>query len=351
MSNNTALEYLYCPDNQLTSLDVSSNTALQYFSCSTNQLTSLDVSNNTALIHLFCQANQLTALDVSSNTALEYFRCNDNQLIYLNMKNGVTYQLTEFNATDNSFDCIEVNAEDVDYATENWTYANGNIDEGVEFSVVCAPEGYTYVPNNNFEQALIDLGYEDLVNDYVLTENISGVTNLVIEENGISDLTGIEDFTALTYLNCRYNQLTSLDVSANTALAYLNCFNNQLTYLNMRNGVTDALTTFDATNNDSLECIETLNPDYAPENWTYENGNIDEGVTFSVDCLFPPVVSIPDTSMNEDSEFFYDLSAYISDVDSENLVVNVDHVSQPMSEHVQVQMIGPDTLRLFARHH
>ncbi len=64
----------------------------------------------------------------------------------------------------------------------------------------------------------------------------------------------------------------------------------------------------------------------------------------------PPVVSIPDTSMYEDSEFFYDLSAYISDVDSENLVVNVDHVSQPMSEHVQVQMIGPDTLRLFARH-
>ena len=52
----------------------------------------------------------------------------------------------------------------------------------------------------------------------------------------------------------------------------------------MKNGVTDALTTFDATNNDSLECIETLDPDYATENWTYENGNIDEGVTFSVDC-------------------------------------------------------------------
>ena len=63
-----------------------------------------------------------------------------------------------------------------------------------------------------------------------------------------------------------------------------------------------------------------------------------------------PVVSIPDTSMAEDSEFFYDLSAYISDVDSENLMVNVENVSQPMREHVQVQMVGPDTLRLFARH-
>ena len=49
----------------------------------------------------------------------------------------------------------------------------------------------------------------------------------------------------------------------------------------MRNGVTDALTTFNATNNDSLECVETLDPDYATENWTYDNNNIDEGVTFS----------------------------------------------------------------------
>tara|TARA_Y100000588_G_scaffold3444_1_gene4617 strand:- start:63 stop:2129 length:2067 start_codon:yes stop_codon:yes gene_type:complete len=65
--------------------------------------------------------------------------------------------------------------------------------------------------------------------------------------------------------------------------------------------------------------------------------------------LFPPVVSIPDTSMNEDSEFFYDLSAYISDVDDDTLMVVVGHVSQPMRDHVQVQMIGPDTLRLVSR--
>jgi len=64
----------------------------------------------------------------------------------------------------------------------------------------------------------------------------------------------------------------------------------------------------------------------------------------------PPVVSIPDTSMNEDSEFFYDLSDYITDVDSENLMVDVEHVSQPMSENVIFQMVGPDTLRIFARH-
>jgi len=33
-----------------------------------------------------------------------------------------------------------------------------------------------------------------------------------------------------------------------------------------------------------LTCIETLDPDYATANWTYANGNIDAGVTFSENC-------------------------------------------------------------------
>jgi hypothetical protein len=31
----------------------------------------------------------------------------------------------------------------------------------------------TYVPDDNFEQALIDYGYDDVLDDYVLTSNIS----------------------------------------------------------------------------------------------------------------------------------------------------------------------------------
>jgi Leucine-rich repeat (LRR) protein len=49
----------------------------------------------------------------------------------------------------------------------------------------------------------------------------------------ISNLTGIEAFTALTYLDCRVNQLTSLDVSQNTALTLLSCEGNQLTSLDV----------------------------------------------------------------------------------------------------------------------
>jgi hypothetical protein len=141
----------------------------------------------------------------------------------------------------------------------------------------------TYVPDDNFEQALIDLGYDDVLDDYVVTANISGVTTLYVESKEIADLMGIEAFTALEELDCHQNQLTSLDVGSNTALTYLQCYANQLTYLNMRNGITDQLSNFNATNN-SLTCIETLDLDYATANWTSDNENIDAGVTFSVIC-------------------------------------------------------------------
>jgi len=45
----------------------------------------------------------------------------------------------------------------------------------------------------------------------------------------------ISNNSALLGLNCEYNQLTSLDVSNNTALTSLNCRANQLTTLNVSN--------------------------------------------------------------------------------------------------------------------
>ena len=68
----------------------------------------------------------------------------------------------------------------------------------------------TYVPDDKFEQALIDLGYDTTLDDYVVTANISGVTELDVSNKEISDLTGIEAFTSLTSLECWNNQLTSL---------------------------------------------------------------------------------------------------------------------------------------------
>ena len=102
----TALEYLDCSDNQLTSLDVSKNTALTDLDCSGNQLTSLDVSKNTALTDLLCHENQLTSLDVSNNTALTGFACSGNQLTSLDVSSNTA--LIYLSCDDNQLTSLDV---------------------------------------------------------------------------------------------------------------------------------------------------------------------------------------------------------------------------------------------------
>ncbi|WP_046759385.1 leucine-rich repeat domain-containing protein, partial [Kordia jejudonensis] len=120
--------------------------------------------------------------------------------------------------------------------------------------------GQTYVPDDNFEQALIDLGYDITLDDYVTTTNISGIQNVNISSENISDLTGIEDFTALQNLNASGNQLTSIDVTQNTALTLLNLDNNSISEIDLTQNIAlesvyfhnNSLITVDITQNTML---------------------------------------------------------------------------------------------------
>ncbi len=93
VSNNTSLSWLYCYGNNLTTLDVSNNTALTLLVCSNNNLTTLDVSNNTALYSLNCSSNNLTTLDVSRNTALDLLNCGENNLTTLDVSNNSALEI------------------------------------------------------------------------------------------------------------------------------------------------------------------------------------------------------------------------------------------------------------------
>ncbi len=94
----------------------------------------------------------------------------------------------------------------------------------------------TYVPDDNFEQQLIDLGLDwGPLDDYVLTGNIDTLTRLYVYEKEIHDLTGIEDFAALKKLDCYDNFITNLDLSSCNAMEDLNCYRNGLTSLNLNN--------------------------------------------------------------------------------------------------------------------
>ena len=122
----------------------------------------------------------------------------------------------------------------------------------------------TLIPDANFEQRLIDLAYDTGTPDgSVPTANIDTVTYLSVWNKNISDLTGIEDFTALTEFNCGNNGLTSLDVSNNTALTWLHCYSNQLTSLDVSNNTAltylgcynNQLTSLDVSNNTALTVL------------------------------------------------------------------------------------------------
>ena len=92
----------------------------------------------------------------------------------------------------------------------------------------------TFVPDANFEQALIDEGYDSgPLDGNVLTSNISGILNLDIKNRGITNLTGIEDFSALKNLDCSGNLLINIDVRPLSNLQILWCFENQIINLNV----------------------------------------------------------------------------------------------------------------------
>lgn len=93
------------------------------------------------------------------------------------------------------------------------------------------PEARTPIPDSNFESALVELNLDDEVDGSVLTSRIEGVQNLNLEDRGIADLTGIEDFQALIDLNVRSNDLRVLNISSNTNLLFVWTENNQLTQL------------------------------------------------------------------------------------------------------------------------
>ena len=123
----------------------------------------------------------------------------------------------------------------------------------------------TYVPDDSFEIYLEANGMGNgIANDeYVTTANINTVTYLDISNIGASNLTGIESFTDLTYLNCEGNPLSILDVSQNTSLTYLNCEDNQLTSLDLSNNTAlieskcqgNNLTSLDVSQNSALTTL------------------------------------------------------------------------------------------------
>ncbi|MBI3135374.1 MAG: T9SS type A sorting domain-containing protein [Bacteroidetes bacterium] len=119
----------------------------------------------------------------------------------------------------------------------------------------------TLIPDANFEQALISLGYDTgLPDGSVPTAAIDTVTYLNVTNLSIADITGIEDFTALEVFIASMNNLVTADLSQNTALTEVSLNSNELTSVDVTQcpGLTklmvlwNNLTTLDVTQNPDL---------------------------------------------------------------------------------------------------
>ncbi len=87
----------------------------------------------------------------------------------------------------------------------------------------------TFIPDDNFEQFLIEVGFDTPpLDNFVPTANIVNVTSLTMSNRNIRDLTGIEDFEGLTQLFVQDNLLIDIDISNNKNLQIFWCFNNTI---------------------------------------------------------------------------------------------------------------------------
>ena len=263
VSNNIGLGYLTLINNSLTKIDVRNNLKLSNLRLDRNEISEIDVKRNINLKRLSLSYNNITSIDVSKNKVLEILNLNFNKLskinVYLNINlNSLRVSnnklddldvtnnldlttldisntglapainvsknngLVEFDLTSNpDLECVKVNQGQLDITFALW-YKDAN----TTYSLSCDILDRTYVPDDNFEEALIEMGLDDVMDDYVLTNNISSITIIDLNGRSILETTGIEDFISLNNLNFENNRIKSIDLYKNTSLKEANFSKN-----------------------------------------------------------------------------------------------------------------------------
>lgn len=94
-TQKSKLKQLICDNNQLTELDIPQNNSLEYLNCSNNKLKELSISNAKELKWLYCENNELTSLTATDNDILEIIACYNNQISQINIANNPNLTVLE----------------------------------------------------------------------------------------------------------------------------------------------------------------------------------------------------------------------------------------------------------------
>ena len=142
-------------------------------------------------------------------------------------------------------------------------------------------EGKIYIPDTNFELALIELGYDDSPDNYIDYDKVTQITQLDLSNKQITDLTGLENFTSLANLNLSENLLTQVPVVNLKNLTALNLSNNLFSVLDL--SYNDIIEFFNATGNSDLSCIKVSSSIYN----NIPAGLIGGQASFELECNCP----------------------------------------------------------------
>ena len=152
----------------------------------------------------------------------------------------------------------------------------------------------TFIPDQNFEQALIDGGYDTTIDTYIDDSSMLGVTQLDLSNRQITDFTGLEEFVNLTDLNLSGNAVTSVPLVNLNKLTTLNLSNTGLTELDLSQN--SNITSLDLSGNTGLSCVKVSQQIYqqVPSGWIY-----DSTTSFELECDCPTLSLTSGTSIQE----------------------------------------------------
>lgn len=193
LTHNKDLHGVWCSGNLFTSLDFSANPELEWVYCYDCKLTSLNVSNNPKMAFIECNTNPLPVLDVSANPLLEHLTCGTCKLTVLNLSNNP--KLSHLDAFSNKLTSLDVSKNTKLKRLDIW---------------------------NNPGLGSINISNNKGLQYYNCAYN--GATSINVTNN-----------PELQKLICSYNSIKTLDVSKNPKLVYLDCACNNISSLNLSN--------------------------------------------------------------------------------------------------------------------
>ncbi len=213
------LEELYCPENQITKLDLSQNSKLKTLVCYGNKISDLEI-NPLSLERLDCSSNYLRVLNLDDFANLVELNCCDNDLVSLNVKHNA--MLKELHCGVSHY------VGDValgDYPKNQ--IKSLDLSENRNLQVLHCDE--IPISKITFEQKS---ELRELVCDRTALEELDlhSCTKLRIlscEENRISKL-DLSQITFIKKVNCSKNQLTELDLTGNKYVMEVNCSENSI---------------------------------------------------------------------------------------------------------------------------